>query len=120
VTRPSLYLETTIASYLAARPSRDLIVAAHQQLTRQWWDNRRTSFDLFVSELVIEELNVGDAERAAHRLKLIEPIQVLSTSLDAQQLTLALIEEGPIPQKAAADAAHIAIATVYGCEYLLT
>ena len=47
--KPKVYLETTIPSYLTARPSRDLVTAAHQQITREWWDTRRHAFDLFVS-----------------------------------------------------------------------
>lgn len=52
---PSVYVETTIISYLAARPSRDLIMAARQQLTHEWWDRRRPAFYVYVSELVIAE-----------------------------------------------------------------
>ena len=59
--RPKVYVETTIVSYLAARPSRDLITAAHQQITQDWWENRRTDFDLYVSQLVVQEANASSA-----------------------------------------------------------
>jgi len=118
--KSKLYLETTIPSYLVARPSRDLLVAAHQQITRDWWESRRFEFDLCVSELVLDEVRAGDAALASQRLDLLREARVLTSSNEIVELTEDLIAEGPIPRKAAADAAHIAIATVYGCEYLLT
>jgi hypothetical protein len=66
-----LYIETTIQSYLVGRRSRDLLVAAHQELTRDWWDSRRNHFDLYASELVLREVRDGDAELAAQRLELL-------------------------------------------------
>ena len=62
--KPKVYLETTIPSYLTARPSRDLVTAAHQQITREWWDTRRHAFDLFVSQMVLDEAGAGDEEAA--------------------------------------------------------
>lgn len=115
-----LYLETTIPSYLAGRSSRDLLVAAHQEITREWWESRRAGFDLYVSELVVQEVRAGDAQLANRRLELLTNIPVLAVSDEILKLAEDLITEGPIPRKAAGDAAHIAIATVYGCEYLLT
>ncbi len=58
--KPKVYLETTIVSYLTAKPSRDIIIAAHQELTNEWWENRRKHFDLFISQLVIQEAKAGD------------------------------------------------------------
>jgi hypothetical protein len=58
--KPKVYLETTIPSYLMARPSRDLVTAAHQQITREWWETRRQDFDLFISQMVIDEASAGD------------------------------------------------------------
>src|SRR5271157_2290782 len=118
--KPKVYLETTIPSYLAARPSRDLLVAAHQQITRDWWESRRSGFDLFVSELVVTEARAGDAQFANRRLELLIDLPVLPFSPEILELAEDLITKGPIPRKAAGDAAHIAIATVYGCQYLLT
>jgi hypothetical protein len=115
-----LYLETTIPSYLVARPSRDLLVAAHQQITRDWWESRRSEFDLYVSELALKEVRAGDATLASQRLELLRGIAILTSSSEILDLTEDLIAKGPIPRKAAIDAAHIATATVHGCEYLLT
>ena len=118
--KAKLYLETTIPSYLAGRPSRDLLVAAHQQITRDWWESRRSEFDLYVSELVVQEVRAGDALLAGQRLELLRDVPILPVNREILKLAEGLITGGPIPRKAAGDAAHIAIATVYGCEYLLT
>ena len=117
---PKIYLETTIISYLAARPSKDLITAAHQQITRDWWQNRRRDFDLFSSQLVIQESSAGDAGVAQMRLQLLSGISLLQVNADCVSLARALVERGPIPEKAAIDALHIGIATVHGLDYLLT
>ena len=66
-----VYLETTIPSYLTARPSRDLVTVAHQQITREWWDTRRHAFALFVSQMVIDEASAGDPEAAIRRLEVV-------------------------------------------------
>ena len=118
--KAKLYLETTIPSYLVGRPSRDLLVAAHQEITREWWESRRSGFDLYVSELVVQEVRAGDADLATHRLEILRDIPVLAVDSAILKLAQALVTAGPIPRKAVGDAAHIAYATVYGCEYLLT
>ena len=117
---PKIYLETTIISYLAARPSKDLITAAHQQVTHDWWQNRRGDFDLFSSQLVIHESTAGDPAVAKMRLQLLSGISLLQVNVDCVSLARSLVERGPIPEKAAVDALHIAIATVHGMDYLLT
>ena len=116
----TVYIETTIPSYLAARPSRDLLIAAHQQLTREWWESRRPAFDLYVSEAVLEESAAGDAALAGKRLELLVDIPILALTGETLRLAEALVTEGPIPSKAAGDALHIAVAAAYGCDYLLT
>ncbi len=118
--KPKVYIETTIPSYLTARPSRDLLVAAHQQLTRDWWESRSAAFDLYVSEAVLEEAAAGDSSVARMRLDLLAGIPVLALSSEILKVAEALVAVGPIPGKAAGDALHIAIATGYACEYLLT
>ena len=114
------YLETTIVSYLAAQPSRDLIVAANQQLTKEWWEGRRGRFDLYVSQLVIQECSGGDAGAAQRRLAVIAGLPHLAISESAAALASALVRENAIPISSSADALHIAIAAVHGIEYLLT
>ena len=118
--KPRVYLETTIISYLTARPSRDLITAAHQQITQQWWQTRRAHFDLFVSPPVIQEAQAGDPEAAARRIAGLQDIPLLTLSAEAAGLAQALIAQGPLPDTAVVDALHIAIAAVNGMHYLLT
>ena len=115
-----VYVETTVPSYLVARASYDVRLLSHQQTTRVWWENRRWAFDLFISELVLTECRAGDPEMATRRLDLLKGIPVLSPNPATLQLAQSLVERGPMPAKAAGDALHVAIATVYGCEYLLT
>jgi hypothetical protein len=116
----SVYIETTIVSYLTARPSRDLVQRAHQQLTRRWWRTRRSQFDLYVSPLVIQEAAVGDPLRARRRLAALKAVPVLDATSDAMELAEALAQAGAVPTEAVVDATHIAIATVHGMAYLLT
>lgn len=118
--KPKLYLETSIPSYLTAMTSRDLIVAANQELTREWWDSRRKDFDLVISELVSREVAAGDAEAAAKRIQVIQSFPELKITDEVGQLASLLMEEVPLPAKAEIDAFHIAVAAVNGVEYLLT
>jgi hypothetical protein len=115
-----VYLETTIISYLAARPTKDVVVAAHQQLTHKWWTTRRHSFALFVSDIVRDEANRGDRDAASRRSRFLAGIEVLDTTNGAQALTIELLRSGALPEKAGADAAHIALAAVNDMDYLLT
>ena len=116
----SVYIETSIISYLTARVSRDLIVAGHQQMTEEWWSVQRNRFELWASELVVEEASAGDASAAAERLKVLNTIEMLDITEEAGFLATALIERGSLPAKASADALHIAIAAVHNVDYFLT
>ena len=118
--KPKVYLETTIVSYLTARPSRDLITAAHQQITQQWWHTQPARFDLFVAPPVMQEAQAGDPDAAARRLAALQDIPLLTLSEEAPGLAQALITPGPLPANAVVDALHIAIAAVNGMQYLLT
>lgn len=118
--KPKVYIETTIPSYLTAWPSRDLVIAAHQQITHQWWQTRKQDFNLFTSQLVIDECGKGDPDAATRRLEVLDDIPLLEPSEDVAELAQALIGQVPFPKRAAADALHIAIAVVSGMDYLLT
>lgn len=115
-----LYLETTIVSYLVARPSRDVVLAAHQAMTHDWWKKRLKDFDVYVSEVVLNESSAGDATFARKRLEWLAPFPVLRATADVQSLTNALLKSGVVPQKAAGDAAHIAHAAVHRMHFLMT
>jgi hypothetical protein len=115
-----LYLETTIPSYLTSRPSRDLIIASHQQITREWWDARRDDFQLYVSQLVVDEASAGDPIAARERMKPLKDLPLLDITAEVADLASRILASGKIPRKAATDAAHIAIAAVHGMDFLVT
>jgi len=116
----TVYVETSIISYLAARPSRDLIVAARQQLTHTWWRERRPAFDLYVSQVVLDEARAGDPDAATRRAELLADLPLLDVTPEVAHLAAALIERVPLPTRAGADAAHIAVAAYHRMEFLLT
>ena len=115
-----VYIETSVASYLTARPSRDLVVAAHQELTLEWWENHRGRFDIFISELVMREASRGDPSAAAKRRAVLAGIPLLPSSEAAENLARSLLERRIVPENAIEDASHVAIATSQGMEFLLT
>ena len=119
--RRRVYLETTFISYLTApRPSRTVIVAAHQEITVQWWESRRHDFDLVVSELVLREAAGGDPEVAQRRLSVLAGLPRLALTEDALWLGTEFLRRRLLPEKAAEDGMHIAVATVHRVDYLLT
>jgi hypothetical protein len=118
--RPTLYLESTIPSYLAAHPSRDLIVAAHQQITHEWWQYARSYFDIYISEAVLEEIRAGDPDAASRRLALVKTLPVLGLTEEVETLASTYQETLGLPQRARLDLVHLACAVVYELKYLLT
>jgi hypothetical protein len=118
--KPKVYLETTVISYFTAKPSRDIITAAHQQITQEWWEARRKDFDLFISELVEQEASLGDEDAVERRLIMLKGLPALQISLAAIDLAGTLVNKNALPGKAAGDAIHVAIATVNAMDYLLT
>ena len=115
-----LYLETTIPSYLVARRSRDLRLAADQETTQEWWADCRRNYELYISEFVLEEAGRGDVQAAAARLSLLDGIPMLPELSSATDLAEQILATRLIPPQAALDASHIAMATVHGMDYLLT
>ena len=114
----SVYVETSVISYYTARPSRDIITAARQTVTREWWEDARQRFDLYVSVLVAEEAKAGGAEAAQRRLAVIAGLPILEINATAEELGKRLMDEGAIPS--VEDALHISLATVHGMDFLLT
>ena len=115
-----VYLETSVISYLAARLSRDLVVAAHQQITAEWWHGSRHRFDLYTSELVTREAEAGDPGAAARRMGVLEGLTSLTLDEEVMNLAIALLDAKAVPRQAVEDAYHIATATVHGMDVLLT
>ena len=118
--KSTVYIETTIPSYLTARPSRDLIVAGRQELTRLWWETRRDKFSLCISDFVIEEATRGHPEAARKRLEVLAEVPLLEIDNEVVGLTKTILESGLIPNKAAADAGHVAVASRHGVDYMIT
>ena len=90
--KPKVYLETTIPSLLTAWPSRDVLIAGQQQATRDWWNERRRRYDLFVSVLVMKEAQRGDASAVADRIRALQGCQVLPFPTEAEDLTRATLQ----------------------------
>ena len=118
--KPKLYIESSIVSYLTAEPSGDLITAARQALTQQWWNEKRFDYELYISEFVVSEVQAGDAPMAARRIDALAGIAEIGLSEAAAEFATMLVDEGPLPRRAALDALHIAVAVMGGIEYLLT
>ena len=118
--KKKVYIETSIVSFLSGRPSRNLLAAAWQSLTTDWWEKRRELFDLYISELVLEEASRGDKDAAQKRLRILEGIPLLAVTDSAVELSKKLLEKGALPPKATDDALHIALTSVHNIDYLLT
>lgn len=115
-----VYIETSVVSYLASRPSRDLVVAGRQQLTHTWWEVRRPAFDLVISQVVLDEVRAGDPNAAQRRLAFMADLPLLDVTTATAELAATLIERVPLPTHAAADAAHMAVAAFHGVDFLMT
>ena len=116
----TVYVETSIFGYLTARSTTNLILAANTKITQDWWDIYHTVFTIYASELVEDEATKGDKAIANRRLALLKPLMYLDITQDAIELSQAFLQQSNLPQKAANDSLHIALATVYGLDYLLT
>lgn len=118
--KPTVYIETTIVSYLTARPSSDVMLLSHQLTTQKWWTTARLRFDVYASEFVIKEVSGGDPLAAANRLKVLESIAMLDVSESSEELASNIAHRLRLPRTAAIDAAHVAIAAVSGMSFMLT
>lgn len=118
--KQKVYIETSVVSYYTSEPSRDLVTAARQQLTREWWNENRHQFESYISVLVLEESKEGDPVEAGKRLEALKGLPVLEITDEAKSLALALLEVGPVPKTHPEDALHIALATINGMDYLIT
>jgi predicted nucleic acid-binding protein len=116
----SVYVETTFISYLVARPSGDLLVAAHQKTTQDWWLTRRAQFTCYISQTVIDEASAGDPSEAQKRLAVLATLAALDVTPEAGTLAQAILASGVLPPSAVRDAVHVAVAAVHEIDYLLT
>ena len=118
--QPTAYIETSVVIYLTSQPSRDVVIAAYQEITREWWQDSPDRFDLVASALVVSEARAGDPDAARNRLEALASVTLLEATSDAGSLANALIDGGAVPRQAANDAVHIAIAVTNGINYLVT
>ena len=118
--KPSIYLETSVIGCLAMRLSGVLRIAANQQITRDWWDNHRERYDLFISRYVVDECSRGNPVAAQERLVFLKDIPLLDVDDSTKTLANALLAKVPLPPKAAVDAVHISAAALNGIEFLVT
>ena len=118
--KPVAYIETSVVSYLTARQSGDVVVAAYQEVTREWWRTASARFELVASELVVTESGAGNVHAARARLEVLDSVTLLNVTGNSEELTRLLLDRGAVPREAAADAAHIAIAVANGVDYLVT
>ncbi len=118
--KPVVYIETSVISYLVARPSRDVVVAAYQEVTREWWRVAASRFSLVASELVVTESGAGDKEAARERLEALKAVTLLNVTEEAEDFTRRLLVLGAVPGQAAVDAAHIAFASTNDADDLIT
>lgn len=118
--KSKVYVETTVVSYLVARPSYDVTVASRQQATQQLWTEYADNFEFMISDIVLNEVSRGDVIAAQQRLKVLADLPVLDMPLEAVTLVENLIDAGAIPEDSRPDAQHIAIATVNSIEYLIS
>ena len=116
----TVYIETSILGYLTARPSRDVIVAANIEITREWWNTRRSDFQLYSSQAVVKETSQGDVMIASQRLEILANLALLDLNQAVLDLAEQFLERSNLPAKADVDAVHIAVASVHGMDYLLT
>ncbi|NER94958.1 MAG: type II toxin-antitoxin system VapC family toxin [Symploca sp. SIO1B1] len=116
----SVYIETSILGHLTARPTDNLIVAANIKITQDWWDECSSSFTLYASEIVEVEAAKGDSVMAAQRLNLLQSLMLLELTEESFELSQAFLHQSNLPPKASNDALHMALATVYSLDYLLT
>ncbi|HLB58472.1 MAG TPA: type II toxin-antitoxin system VapC family toxin [Bdellovibrionota bacterium] len=118
--KPTVYIETSVISYFAAKPSADLLSLAKQHLTTMWWERTLPKVNAHISPFVLEELKAGDQEAANERMQVCKMFPVLDETPEITPLSRAYLVEMKLPERAEADAFHIACATVYQMNFLLT
>lgn len=118
--KKSVYIETTVISYLTARFTRDLVVAAHQQITREWWERALPQYEAFISPVVLEEIARGDVHAAKSRIEKVKDFPLVEVTTEVQALAELYFDQIQIPEKARADAYHLALATIHGLDFLVS
>jgi hypothetical protein len=118
--KQSVYLETTIVSYYTSKPSRDIVALAHQEITKEWWPMAITRYNIFISEIVVEEAGLGDSEASKRRLEEIKDFPHLELNEKVEEMAKIYVEKLEIPESSIRDGIHLAIACIHNIDYLVT
>jgi predicted nucleic acid-binding protein len=118
--KPTVYIETTVISYLTAKPSRDLLIAAHQQVTHEWWEKALSHLEVFVSPIVLEEILKGDEQAAKLRFERVSSFPLLEVLPEVRDLAESYFSAIEIPEKARGDSYHLALATWHGMDFMVS
>lgn len=116
----TIYIETSIVSYLRQRPSSQVVMAARQLLTHQWWNDERAKYQLVASQFVIDEATAGDSVLAAERLAALDGVPLLPLDPEIANIADEIMLRAILPPKARTDALHIAVVAHHRVQYLLT
>jgi hypothetical protein len=120
IVKPKLYIETSVIGYLTSAPVREPLVAAHQQLTREWWQAHRFEYELFTSRIAVEEAIRGNQAEAQLRTQALADVTRVAVTPAVEALVPALLKATGLPLRVYADMSHVAVATIHGMQYLLT
>jgi len=118
--KPKIYVETTVISYYTSQISRDIIIAGHQQITREWWDNQIDRYTPYISEIVYDEITRGDSKAAKRRIKAVEGFNYLEINSNVLKIAKEYFEALDLPDKSRFDALHLALAVQHGMDYLVS
>ena len=118
--KQKVYIETSVISYLTANPSKDIVVAVHQQITNEWWHKARQKFDCYISDVVLAEIEKGDSKAALSRIDAVKDIRILEYNPEIEKLGLVYLELFKIPDKSKLDAAHLALSVWYNIDILMS
>ena len=117
--KPKIYIETSVVSYLVSRPSKNVITAGHQVITRDFWETLN-DFEVYISDMVIQEASAGDAAQAKERISALQGFPLLEIGDSVKHLAKALLDAKSVPEKCLEDAIHIAVAAVNGIDVIVT
>jgi predicted nucleic acid-binding protein len=118
--KEKVYLDSTIPSYIIANPSRDIILLGRQEVTRDWWETKRDLYELFISEIVLMEIEAGDPVYASKREELLQKIPLLENCEEIEKLAGEYMKHFNLPEKLFRDMYHIAFAVYYKMDFLMT
>ena len=118
--KPTLYLDTSVPSYYVAEPSDSLIVAAHQRITRMWWDSRLKRYQIRISQFVLDEARCGNPVLARKRLAVLKPFKLLDLSDEALVFCRVLRDSQIFPRSNALDPSHVGVAAAHGMHFFAT